>query len=228
MTEPITGAQLWIVDDRPVADNGLYDPNHTVLLGMMPEMMVEFEKQAKEDVLGDYVDYVAGYMVLDARPSTHDGQPATTITLFDSMGGREVGILRLRNDANRDAFLEVTRYFVDAKDVQPFRESLAARPAQMPPGFEYVEARTVTVGDEIWVEYGVDPSDPESPNPLGLDGDGHALLGEAAKVESVRIDVADFDGKPEVHVWIGYGAEYVSDFSDPKPDEKIWVKRKTA
>lgn len=59
-----------------------------------------------------FTDWLGGYALRRSlTPSQHDGHAATLISLHDSMGEREVGRLVLRNDALRDARLEVVRIF---------------------------------------------------------------------------------------------------------------------
>lgn len=59
-----------------------------------------------------FTDWLCGY-ALERRETAaqHDGHAATLIELSDSQGERPVGRLVLRNDALRDARLEVVRIF---------------------------------------------------------------------------------------------------------------------
>lgn len=65
-------------------------------------------------------DVVAGYEVTSVTKGQHDGHPATVAILADSFGQREVGRLVLRNDALRDAELEVIRMFAFAEERDAF------------------------------------------------------------------------------------------------------------
>lgn len=95
--------------------------NAGVRLGMSPDAL----EMPKVD---EYVDLVAGYEVMAVRPTQHDGVPATLITLGDSTGSREVGILRLRNDATREAQLEAVRLFADSEEKATWVKRLAEEP----------------------------------------------------------------------------------------------------
>lgn len=95
--------------------------NAGLRLGMSPDAL----EMPKVD---EWVDLVAGYEVMSVRPTQHDGVPATLITLGDSTGNREVGILRVRNDAVREAQLEVVRLFDDSVAKEEFAAALKEAP----------------------------------------------------------------------------------------------------
>jgi hypothetical protein len=83
--------------------------DETVKLWVSPDMVVGLDDSKDESVGWDWI--ADGYTVMRTSPGQHDGHPATTMTLADSDSGREVGRMVLRNDALRDARLEVTRQF---------------------------------------------------------------------------------------------------------------------
>jgi hypothetical protein len=182
-------------------------PDPSVKLWISPDMAWGYDDT---DVPG--WDWIAdGYVVLRVGPGRHDNTSATVLTLADSDGQREVGILRLRNDALRDARLEVTRQFETNRERDEFVTGLNARPEGLPDGYEQVEARTVMVGDSIWVE-----SDPDDDD----------LADGTVTIKEVDVDV--YEGK--VQVTLVRDEETAStfmpgEFSDHAPDEKIWVKR---
>lgn len=179
--------------------------NAGVRLAMSPDAL----EMPKVD---EYVDLVAGYEVMSVRQTQHDGVPATLITLGDSTGNREVGILRVRNDAVREAQLEVTRLFEDSEALGAWVAAQTARPDGLPDGYEKVEARTVMVGDSIWVE-----SDP----------DDNDLEDGTVTVSKVEVFVGH-EGKAWVSLYRDESTASTflpGEWSDHAPDGQVWVKR---
>lgn len=175
-----------------------------VLVGLSPDAVATDED--------NFSDWLGGYMLTRSlTPSRHDGQPATLITLADAMGQREVGRLVLRNDALLDARLELVRIWEDDKERDAWVAAQSARPEGLPDGYEQVEARTVMVGDSIFVES--DPDDPDL---------------EDGTVAIKEVEVHVYEGK--ILVTLHRDEENASTFipgewSDHAPDEKVWVKR---
>lgn len=183
------------------------DPETTVKLWVSPDAV--WGQEETEYAGWDWIE--DGYCVLKSSPGRHDGQSATVITLSDSQGQREVGILRLRDDALRDARLQVVRQFETKEQRDRFVAGLNAQPQGLPDDFVEVEARTVNVGDRIFVE--ADPDDPDLEN-------GTVVIKE--------VEIHVYEG--EVQVTLVRDDETSSTFlpgewSDHAPDEKVWVKR---
>lgn len=162
----------------------------------------------------EWVDLIAGYEVMGVKAGRHDGADATLITLGDSLGQREVGILRLRNDAVREAQLEVIRLFGSEEGAKAFIESLKSKPALLDNSWEQVEARTIQRGDRIFLDG--DPSDPDV-NDLTV-----AVTGVELSVYEGQIEVEISIGEPDngaFHPCAGSMAMAT------KPNAEVWVKR---
>lgn len=91
-------------------------------------------------------DFVAGYEVVSVAAGQHDGAPARLIRLADEYGKREVGMLRIRVDAEHDAQLEFVRVFDTPEDKERFKERYSK---PVPTGYRPVKARQVDEGQ--WV-----------------------------------------------------------------------------
>lgn len=160
----------------------------------------------------NFSDWMGGYMLTRSlTPSRHDGHPATLITISDAMGQREVGRLVLRNDALLDARLELVRIWEDDNERDAWVAAQSARPEGLPDDFVEVEARTVMVGDTIFVESDPDDDDLE---------DG------TVRVSKVEIHV--YEGKPMVTLYRDESTASTflpGEWGDYAPDAKVWVKR---
>lgn len=110
-----------------------------VLVGLSPD-----EVSSESD---EFTDWLGGYMLTRSPAvSRHDGHSATLITLSDSGGSREVGRLVLRNDALRDARLEVKRIF----DKPEQRDTFVYEVNERLVGSDEVKTIELDVTDEGW------------------------------------------------------------------------------
>lgn len=91
-------------------------------------------------------DWIAGYIVGTTSTAEHEHRPATRMSLFDSLGDRNVGRLVLQNDALRDAALEFIRPF----DTDDERDAFISKIENK--GFGMLEARMVEVGDLVRID----------------------------------------------------------------------------
>jgi hypothetical protein len=139
-----------------ILPDDLNDDAHFVNVGVRLGMTPDALEMPKVD---EHVDLVAGYEVMSVRPTQHDGVPATLITLGDSTGGREVGILRVRNDATRDAQLEVVRLFADSDEKASWIKAQTEQP-----GTDEIKTIELDVTDEGWG----DELDESTPFPLNV------------------------------------------------------------
>lgn len=129
-----------------IPKEGLPEPTTLILTGS-PDELAETPSGYSRDVV--FTDEVAGYTVIETKPGQHDGQPATTVMLADSMGTREVGRLVIRNDACREEVLTWERYFEEPADATDFHYQFETG-GMAPAGFERVKARKLDVGDRVY------------------------------------------------------------------------------
>lgn len=160
-----------------------------------------------------FTDWMGGYMLTRSLTSSrHDGHPATLITLHDSGGDREVGRLVLRNDALRDARLEIKRVFDKPEQLDSFAKSLTERPAILDDEWVKAPARSILVGDLVFLEG--DLADDE------VNDTTAPVTGVETRILNGRIVIAVEIGESESFHPISEG---VAIFAEP--EDSVWVKR---
>lgn len=154
--------------------------------------------------VGDFLP--GGYEITSVSyEAQHDNQPATRMTLSDSLANREVGRLVLLNDALRDASLMVYRLFLSPEARQDFVTSVHYAGKNPPRTGTLHKARQIGVGDYLWV-MGDDSEDPAKREwfyvpVISVQLRTHQVTVPGGIVVNVETALAHYQYMPDEPVW---------------------------